>query len=83
MDSGDIGTLSSGEAERCARHYMARAGIVPPPGARLVRSVGGVYRFDYDAATDATDATPLLQILIDPSDGRLLLLANCPTPRSR
>jgi hypothetical protein len=74
-DSGDISTLSAPQEERYARGYVARAGIVLSRGARPVRSVGGVYRFDAD---DACGVSRRIQVHIDRSDGRLLLLASHP-----
>jgi hypothetical protein len=71
--NGDIGVLSGPEQERYARLYLARASIVLPRGARLVRGTNGIYRLAYH---DASGPTHHLRVFIDSSDGRLLLLEN-------
>jgi len=70
---GDIGALSEREGEWYVRHYLARAGIVLPRGARLVRVVVSIRCFGYDIAFGDVR---LLQVSIDPAGGWLLLLNN-------
>jgi hypothetical protein len=75
--NGDIGTLSANAEERYARLYLARASIAVPPGGQSIpiRVVSGLYRFDSDRAGWEDR---LVQVRIDPTDGRLLMLENLP-----
>jgi hypothetical protein len=72
--------LSAAAAERYARLYLARAGIVLPCRTRLVRGTDGIYRLDHEGVGGATHVLGVCGVCIDPTDGRLLLLADRPAP---